>query len=253
MTERTRDAFYVGYLPRAPRGLGQFLGVTTGLLLAAGVAVAVVLALSQRPPAPSVFEFGQSRTLRGVVLERPYPMLVVRRPGRGGATTSIYLLAGSGKRGAAPLVAGHGGQTMSFEAVLVYRGLHTMAEVASPADFGAVAPRELIPGPTPAVEVELTGEIVDSKCHLGAMNPGSGATHRACAVRCLRGGLPPILVLRSNGSDTEIILAGRDGRPIGRRVLGYVGVPVRIKGSLRQLGDWPILEADPWAIGRIRR
>jgi hypothetical protein len=27
----------------------------------------------------------------------------------------------------------------------------------------------------------LTGEIVDSKCYLGVMNPGQGKVHRDCA------------------------------------------------------------------------
>lgn len=251
MSDHSRDAFYVGYQPRAPERLGRFLGMTAGLLLAGGVAVAVVLALVQRPPAPSVFEFGQPRVLRGMVLERPYPMLVVRRPGREGAT-SIYLLAGPGKRGAATLVAGHDGTSISLEATLIYRGLRTMAEVASDVEFGgAVQDYEIPPTGHPA-EVERTGEIVDSKCHLGAMNPGSGVTHRGCAARCLRGGLPPLLVVHSDGADTEIILAGRDGGPIGSDVLGNVGVPVRVKGRLRWLGDWPILETDPRSIRLVR-
>jgi hypothetical protein len=32
--------------------------------------------------------------------------------------------------------------------------------------------------------VELTGEIVDSKCFLGVMVPGSGKTHKECASLC---------------------------------------------------------------------
>ena len=34
--------------------------------------------------------------------------------------------------------------------------------------------------------VELTGEIADSKCWLGVMNPGEGTVHRDCARRCLK-------------------------------------------------------------------
>jgi len=37
----------------------------------------------------------------------------------------------------------------------------------------------------------LVGEIVDSKCFLGVMNPGQLTTHRACAIRCISGGVRP--------------------------------------------------------------
>jgi hypothetical protein len=33
-------------------------------------------------------------------------------------------------------------------------------------------------------EFDLVGEIVDSKCYLGNMNPGNGKVRRDCAVRC---------------------------------------------------------------------
>jgi hypothetical protein len=39
--------------------------------------------------------------------------------------------------------------------------------------------------------VKLTGEIVDSKCFLRVIAPGSGKTHKECASLRLRGGIPP--------------------------------------------------------------
>lgn len=50
-------------------------------------------------------------------------------------------------------------------------------------------------------EFTLQGEIVDSKCYLGVMRPGNTKTHRACAVRCIAGGVPPVLLVRDAQGD----------------------------------------------------
>ena len=42
-------------------------------------------------------------------------------------------------------------------------------------------------------ETRLKGEIYDPKCAFGAMKPGFGKPHRSCAIRCISGGVPPIL------------------------------------------------------------
>jgi hypothetical protein len=64
--------------------------------------------------------------------------------------------------------------------------------------------------------VELPGEIVDTKCYLGAMRPGVGKVHRACAARCLSGGIPPGLLVRDKaGGAFVFMLAGADGEEFG--------------------------------------
>ena len=45
------------------------------------------------------------------------------------------------------------------------------------------------PSYQPLGAVTLTGEIVDSKCFLGVMNPGNLKPHKACAIRCISGGI----------------------------------------------------------------
>jgi hypothetical protein len=40
----------------------------------------------------------------------------------------------------------------------------------------------------------LIGEIVDTKCFLGVMNPGEGKVPRECAALCLSGGIPRALL-----------------------------------------------------------
>jgi hypothetical protein len=95
------------------------------------------------------------------------------------------------------------------------------------------------------------GEIVDSKCWLGVMNPGALTPHRACAVRCLSGGIPPILLVRRpDGPPLHLLLADANGRPINDRILDLVAEPVTVEGELIQQGPLLVLRSDPASIRR---
>ena len=172
MTENGHGDFYVGYRPRAPRDLGRFTLRTAILLAAIGGALAALLAGLQGPFGPGVFEFGLTREFEGVLAERPYPTLMVERPGVAAGTFSRYMLVAFGKRGAGAEMAGLDGRRVRLEGTLVYRDGDTMIEVRT----GSVEAVDGIAGTIPGAEelgvVTLAGEIVDSKCYLGVMKPG---------------------------------------------------------------------------------
>ena len=99
----------------------------------------------------------------------------------------------------------------------------------------------------------LTGEIVDSKCFLGVMNPGQLLPHRACAIRCISGGIPPVLLVRqTNGGAIYLLLVSADGKPVNQQVLDLVAEPVQITGEVERQGELLILRADPKTILRIQ-
>jgi hypothetical protein len=98
-----------------------------------------------------------------------------------------------------------------------------------------------LPG-TPLGQVRVRGEIIDSKCYLGAMKPGGGKTHKACAALCLSGGIPPMFVTRTGGHEQFYLLTAEDGGPIEREVIDFVGEPVEIAGRLEQQGDLQVLK-----------
>jgi hypothetical protein len=77
-------------------------------------------------------------------------------------------------------------------------------------------------------EVQLTGEIVDSKCYFGVMNPGAGKVHRDCAVRCISGGIPPAFLVRDGSGKTVTILLANWKRAL----LEHIAEPVTIRGRL---------------------
>jgi hypothetical protein len=97
----------------------------------------------------------------------------------------------------------------------------------------------------------LRGEIIDSKCYLGAMKPGGGKIHKACAALCLSGGVPPMFVTRdADNRETYYLLTAPDGGPLASDTFDYVGDAVELTGHLELHGDLHVLKV---AAADIRR
>ena len=65
---------------------------------------------------------------------------------------------------------------------------------------------------------------MDSKCFFGVMNPGEGTVHRDCARVCLRGGIPPMLLVRGAAAEEALmLLVDATGAPIGRQLADGAG------------------------------
>jgi len=248
--------FYVGYLPKAPQTLARFVRRIIFIIGLLAVIVALVLTFGQMPFANSAFEFGKLRTFEGTIETRPYPALLVARPGETGPDQitpgqtaeeekySRYLLVAPGKHGADNLVAGLDGKRVSLQGQLIYRKGGTMVEIAP----GSIKLLDAGPAAQAALRdlgpVTVTGEIVDSKCYLGVMNPGQGKVHRDCAARCLSGGIPPIFVTANEGE--QFLLIGPDRNALGRDALReFVAEPLTIRGEMLQRGDSRLLKIDP--------
>jgi hypothetical protein len=91
----------------------------------------------------------------------------------------------------------------------------------------------------------LRGEIVDSKCYFGVMNPAEGRAHRACAELCLRGGVPAVFVARDQtGAVAHFLIADRDGKPLNAILLSYAGLTVEVSGEVIRRGNWLILQPE---------
>lgn len=237
------DEFYVGYAQAAPERLGRFVRGRVGLLLGLVALLAVTLAALLPAERGGRFEYGIERPWQGRIVEAPYPMLAVAKPAGG---WSYLLLVARGKRGAQAEVAGLDGAAVELTGTLIERDGQQMLELAaSPARRAEQSQPPLLP----AVEigrVALRGEIVDGKCHLGVMVPGEGRAHRGCALRCISGGAPPLLVARDpSGRTVRALLTDAVGDPVGERILHLVAQPVRVEGTLSRRGDLLYLAADP--------
>jgi len=236
--------FYVGYLPKAPSGIARKMKVVVVVLFAAAITCAIGFAVFQRTYSRSFFESGKKRTFDGVIEAAPYPTLV-SSPDATNLDGLRYLLVTDGKHGADSQVAGYVGKSVQLRGRLIYRDDQKMITlpgdsitVLSDAQQNQAAPKNL-------GEFDLVGEIVDSKCYLGNMNPGNGKVHRDCAVRCLSGGIPPVFATNDfNGSPAVLLLTGPNQNRLPREAfLNRVAQPTQIDGRVMQIGNTLILEA----------
>jgi hypothetical protein len=226
------DDFYIGYEPEMPGGFARRIGATAALLLGGACVTAVTLVLAQAPFDDGVFEFGRERTFEGIVSTAPYPALRVEPESR-----RIWLV-GMGKHGAAREVDGLDGRSVRVTGTLIERDGVAMLQVGASGVKALQSPAAALPAMQKVGSVSIDGEIVDGKCHLGVMKPGDGPVHRDCAVRCLLGGIPPLLVARDargNGIRT-LPLVDLDGAPSSLDLEPWVARPVRIRGLLYRRG-----------------
>jgi len=240
--------FYLGYGVKTPPGIHRRILAAVVFLTILAVTCAILFVRSQAPFAPSVFEFGKERMFEGTIEASPYPLLIVKRPGATpkGASDSRYLLVAAGKHGADSEVARFDGKSVRLRGSLIYRDNQTMIQLTSDSISGIAEGSRPTDPPADLGTLELTGEIVDSKCYLGVMNPGHGKVHRDCAVRCISGGVPPALAaIAPDGTPSLFLLTDEQNRPIEKNViLNLVDQPVRIRGHVLKSGSTLYLETN---------
>ena len=244
------DEFYVGYLPEAPARTARFVRGVVAIVVFTVLAVGAALVTWQSAFSKAVFEFGVERDFQGVIELEPYPLLVVDRPED--ASTSRYLLTVFGKFGAGPAVEEFAGRRVRLRGALIYRDDRTMIELVE----GSIEALEGAPVDFPDAvdlgEQTLIGEIVDSKCFLGVMKPGNLKPHRACATRCISGGVPPVFLVRDEqGRATYYLLTDRAGGSVNDRVLDRVAERLEIRGRVQRRGDLWTLASDPSDYRRV--
>ena len=145
------------------------------------------------------------------------------------------------------------GKSVTLKGTLIYRGNQTMIEVLpSSIQMTNMVALTGLPQAMPLGKQTLVGEIVDSKCFLGVMNPGQLVPHRACAIRCISGGVPPVLLVRQkDGQAIYLLLVSADGNAVNKLVLDMVAEPLEITGEVERQGELLILRADPTTYKRV--
>ena len=250
------DNFYVGYLEPKPETARRLKRLAATLVVLAAV-VATALAIATGPFDRATYEYAIEREWQGTLEAAPYPVLIAMTRAVASSPFGEYErfpLVAPGKHGADLLIAGLEGATVRLKGRRIVRQGTTMLEVVP----GTIERSETaLPAngkPAPSFNVEdlgiktFSGEIVDSKCFLGVMNPGRLEVHRACAIRCIAGGVPPMLFVReSDGREAHLLLVDSNGQPLNDRVLDMVAIPVTIEGRLERRDDLYYLYAASWA------
>lgn len=247
----SRPPIYVGYLPMPERHRRFVVGVAVVFVCLLAVAGGGI-ALSQRDPGEAVWDTGMEQTWSGVVRMEPYPMLV-------GEDGSARLIVGMGKFAVRERVAPFDGMECEVRGFALAREHRRVIELsiddgAINALTGARVPVAETARPRAGEDVVVIGEIVDGKCYLGAMKPGDGKAHKACAVLCISGGLPPLVAADVPGSGRLYPLLRVDGSmALPAAVLDVVGEPVRIEGRLSMQNGFPVLDVVAGGISRLGR
>lgn len=235
-----REPFFIGWTNRLPPGMRlPVLGVAAGML---ALLLGVALLLGRASGEPSTGNWAGEAALRGTLTLRPYPLLRL-------ADGHTVLLSAFGK---AQIAVGPAldGQPVQAGGALIRRGTLDMLVVNDPAQLHATD--AAIPPPAAAVPLgrwRIAGEICDGKCYTGAMRPGAGIAHRACASLCLEGDIPPVLVSEQPAAGSSFfLLAGPDGGRLPPELLKLTGLRLRLDGDLERRGDLLVFRADPASV-----
>jgi hypothetical protein len=250
MPDPAHRDMYVGYLP-VPPAHRRFLRWAVPTMLWILCLAMFLWTRSQQSPGTGVWDQGQPIRLHGTLLAHPYPMLMTEGPG--GAPEAV-LLVEVGKVGAAHNAAGLHGRAVTASGWPLHRDGRRMLEL-EPDEAALTSDPTASARPWPSVSLgraTLRGEIVDSKCFLGAMKPGEGKTHKECATLCIKGGIPPMLVMYDGaGRATYNLLAGPDGGVLEPAAHPFIGDVVEVSGELFEQGGIRILRCSAASIRRL--
>lgn len=255
MTKPEPDAsFFIGWAETPAADRRFFLRLGLGLI--AGTAgLGAGLAALQRAPGAGDWDPDAVREWRGTVSAAPYALLRSRELGGGVPRTA--LLSCLGKCGVAAQIGALHGQAVVVTGSLIQRGPHTMLAVDEHGpwlrrDEGAAPDAALaLAAPEALGDVNLSGEILDSKCWFGAMRPSDGKLHKACAALCIRGGIPPAFFARGPAGQAALMIMTDGGRAHGPDLLPLVADPVRVSGRVFRHGDLLMLDTPLSAIRRL--
>jgi hypothetical protein len=230
MTPSTLSPIYVGYRPLPTQMRRSLLVLVPGIAVVL-VLIAGVLALSQRNAGDGVWD-ATLTTYQGTLLAQPIPALLVISPE---GVPAVMLLAEEGKHGAQERVNALQGMRATVRGTSLMRGELRMVEIqkVSAVDDAASTTCE-------AVWQQETrawrGEIVDAKCYLGAMKPGDGKAHKACATLCVRNGIPALFV---TNNEARVIMSAVDAS-----ILQFIGEPVEVTGTEGMWAGLPVVRIE---------
>lgn len=241
--------FYVGYVPRPGPATLRFAAIAAALLLAGAGLLA--FALGSLVADPGNGGYGDEVSLTGVVEMRPYPMLRLPSPSPGVPGRAV-LLSGDGKFGVAARAAELAGGGVTAKGFPLKRGDLDMLTLSLPDGLQPASASSPPGAATPLGRWRINGEICDGKCYAGAMRPGSGLAHKACANLCISGGVPPVFVSAAPVEGRRfLLLADADGGPIPQTALDLVAIPLDLEGLLERRDDLLILRVD-WSKAKTR-
>jgi hypothetical protein len=254
------ESFYIGWQPKAANEYRQFVRLLIFALIVVCYFTVSLLVSNQRGFSAGVFERNHETALEGVLQSDPFPAIKTffGKDIFGNPLIKTILLVNQGKFGADSIVKkiisqDKGENTyVKINGKLIYNhgfALMELTEGESAIQKIKVPSSELQLITSTKIQmmdtVSIHGQIIDPKCYLGVMKPGEGKPHSDCAIRCIAGGIPPMLRIKNErGEETLFILRGENGETINEQVLPFVGIPVSVSGVVERADDWYVLKVN---------
>ncbi|MBX7108967.1 MAG: hypothetical protein K1X61_10000 [Chitinophagales bacterium] len=258
------EEFYIGYHARSPVEYKKFIRLVIFALLVVMYFTISFTVTNQRGFSAGIYQKDKLTELQGVLVADPFPAIrtFYGKDLYGNPTVKTIPLVNYGKFGADPIIqnvaAGNNGQLadlwVKLRGKLIYRKGVALLELAEKEKSilqvrqATKQERNDVSAPVITVmdSVTLQGQIIDPKCYFGVMKPGEGKPHSDCAIRCIAGGIQPMLMIRNRkGEESFFILRDTAGRALNNEILSFVGFPVLVKGNLTKVDDWWVLHSDP--------
>lgn len=258
--------FYIGWMPKAPASFAKQVKKVLFILFPLALVVGLLLASFQKKFSTANFEFGTSTEVKGIYYNSPVPMLkVVNGKDIWGNASYISIpLVGYGKHGAETAIMelekekniSFNNRELTLKGTLLYSDGKTWMQISKDENpviaVGNIADASLFPQQKDLGVQKIKGEIIDPKCYFGVMKPGEGKVHRDCAIRCILGGIPPVLkVMNEKGEKNYYIIVGDDGEKMNEAVQDFVAEPVELEARAVQQDDWVILYIKDKSIKRV--
>lgn len=249
MVKKKPDPFFIGWAKKPPKSLQKFLFLVSAIIVGAAAGVAFGVGSSVPDPGDARFAWGAGyQTFTGYVDAKPYPILRLPAGEGGHSKPHAMIISGVGKRGMQTLAGPLSGQPVDAGGILLKRGDMDMLQVGGGVSLRAAENPAANFTPAPAEHLgkwRLTGEICDGKCYSGAMRPGVGLAHKACANLCIIGGIPPVLVTVSPLLGHEFfLLANKDGGPLTSEVQDWTALLISLEGEVERRDDMMIFKVD---------
>ncbi len=251
------EEFYIGWIGSAPDSFAAFIKKYILLLLLIVIVLGVLLSLSQKKFGTGNFEFGTLTQVKGIYFNKPVPNIKVIN-GKdiwGNANYITVPLIGFGKHGADGTIAdiekekniSLNGKEVTLKGTLLYNDGKLLMQVDANDQplvnaASATISADLLPKQKDLGVLDVKGEIVDPKCFFGVMKPGEGKPHKDCAIRCILGGIPPLLKVTDNErKQNYYLIVGPNGEKLNEAVQDFVATPVVLHAKAVKYDDWIVL------------
>jgi len=260
--DKNVDEFYIGWQTSITKNFRHALPKFIFPAILSGFLFMIIFSFTQKHIASSSFDYDHPVSFSGTLSTNPFPHIrtISGRDAYGNPAYHIYPLVNAYKFGAAEIINRWCGehkaencyaditgsliQRNGTSAIELTEGIGSLKETGGITAQPAFA--QLLG------DTILSGEIVDPKCYLGAMNPGEGKPHRSCAIRCISGGIIPVLTWKDvSGRQYYAALSGDKGKPINHEILFAVAEPVMVKGKLYKIDNWYWMEINISGIKRL--